>query len=394
MNRQTFLDLVLLRLRKDRPKAPETLNYAVLADCAVSDAYSYPSEVLIGFRTRGCRYNHGGGCTMCDYWISAPVPPDRMVAAVRHTLSTLDFEPNTLRVEVSGSFFDDWEVPQEARREILHLFSRFRNTHFVFETHANTITERKVIKCINILGHRQLSIEMGLESANPWILRYCVNKSLELQQLVKAINILKKHEVDSIVNIMLGLPFLSAYEMVADTVFSINWVFAQGANRCVLFPMNTKPWTLVFWMEENEMYVRPPLWALVDVLSELDSQLLPQIGLAWYRPRPQMHPGYKVPNRGPETCPLCYHDVMGLLDRFVISEERNEIVKRLVDFECVCKKAWYARKEQEPELPMRDRVRVAYQMIGEQVLGEEWWSENGASVVNSVVACPDCRSAL
>lgn len=385
MGRRTFLDRVLVRLRKDRPKAPEALDYTILADCGVSEVFSDSTYAAIGFRTRGCRYNHRGGCTMCDYWISDPVPPERMVASVREALSELDFEPSTLLLNVSGSFFDEWEVPQEARREILQLFSRFQNTHFVFETHANTISERKVLECISILGHRRFGIEMGLESANPWILKYCVNKSLRIGRLVTALGILKECEVDSIVNVMVGLPFLSASEMVADTVFSVNWAFDQGANRCVLFPMNTKPWTLVLWMEENGMYVRPPLWALVDVLAKLDSHLLPRIGLAWYRTRPQVHPGYKIPNRGPETCPLCYSDVMESLDRFEISDERDEIVKQLVDFECICRDEWYARKEQEPELPLHERVRVAYQVIGEQILGKEWWSENGQSVLDSVV---------
>ena len=142
------------------------------------------------------------------------------------------------------------------------------------------------------------------------------------------------------------------------------------------------------------MYVRPPLWALVDVLAELDSELLPRLGLAWYRPRSQMHPGYNVPNQGPETCPRCYDEVVGLLDRFIVSEKRLEVVSRLSDFKCACRKPWYAKKMRQPELPLHERVRAAYQVIGEQVLGEEWWSENGETVVSSVVAYPDWESEL
>ena len=370
MSSRTFLDQVLIRLHQDRPKVPESLTFTISPDRYMSPVFRDSTNVAIGFRTRGCRYTHSGGCTMCDYWISDPVASKQMVAAVRAALAELEFEPSVLRVEVSGSFLDDWEVPPDARRQILQLLSVFEHTHLIFETHANMVSEGKILELADLLRHRRFSIEMGLESANPWILRYCVNKHLQLGTLVKALRLLKEHQVNSVVNVMVGVPLLSPSEMVADCVSSINWAFSQGADRCVLFTVNTKPWTLVAWLEERGMFERPPLWALVDVLSELHPQLLSRIGVAWYRSRPQQNPAYKAPNLGPVTCPHCYDKVIELLDRFVISEAREKALGQLVDLKCDCKDQWHAQRQQKSASSLDERVRDAYRIISEQLFNQ------------------------
>jgi len=380
MSDRTLLDLALIRLHRDRPKVPESLSFMLTADRSISAVFSGSTNVALGFRTQGCRYSHSGGCTMCDYWIADPVPSEQMVAAVRAALAKIECEPKVLRLEVSGSFLDDWEVPPDARRQILQLLSTLENTHLVFETHANTVSVEKVLQLAELLRHRRFSIEMGLESANPWILKYCVNKHLQLGRFTKVLKLLKEQQVHSVVNIMIGLPFLSPSEMVLDSVHSINWAFSQGADKCVLFTLNTKPWTLVAWLEEHGMYERPPLWALVDVLSELHPQLLSRLGLAWYRSRPQQHPAYKVPNLGPVTCPLCYDEVTELLDRFVVGEARERTLRQLIDLKCSCKDRWHARKQQEPAFPLHERVRTAYVVISEQLLDENLRAQEGRSV--------------
>ena len=387
MRTETFLNLALTRVRKDRPKAPEDLNFTILNDRDVSPIFRDSTSVSIGFRTRGCRYNHSGGCTMCDYWISDPITTQKMVSSVREAVEELEFDPTRVLLNVSGSFFDEWEVSREARQGILEILSTLNNAHLVFETHASTVSEERLIDCIGVLRHKRISIEMGLESANPWILKYCVNKTLDLEQLLCKLRVLKKHEIQSIVNIMVGLPFLSASEMISDAVSSVNWAFSRGVDVCVIFPMNMKPWNLVFWLEKQGLYECPPLWALVDVLLRLDEQFLPKVGLAWYRTRPQSHPGYTVPNRGPQTCPLCYHEVMELLDRFVISNDRKSIVRELSNIDCNCRRDWNAKKSLEPELPLHSRVSIIYEVMGKRILGEGWWSEHGQSVLSDGRVC-------
>lgn len=383
MSDRSFLDLAMIRLHEGRPKVPKSLSYTLTPDRSISQTFSDSRNLALGFRTRGCRYTHNGGCTICDYWVGDPVSSEEMVAAVVQALAKIDFEPAVMRLEVSGSFLDDWEVPTDARRRILQLLSALDHTHFVFETHATTVSAEKVLEIRELLGHRRFSIEMGLESANPWILKYIVNKHLQLDQVEKALKLLGDQQVPSVVNIMVGLPFLTPSESVADAVASVKWAFSRGAAKCVLFALNTKPWTLVAWLEEHEMFERPPSWALVDVLSELAPDELSKIGLAWYRARSQQHPAYQVPNRGPETCPLCYDEVTKLLDMFVVGQEREKVVMQLKEFRCGCQDRWRARRQERAASPLHERVRSAYQVIAEQILNQGLQPEVGRQQFDS-----------
>ena len=165
INQTSFLDSIGFKIHENRPKVPESLKYTIWVE-----KYKDFSFVMLWFRTRGCRYTYFyGGCTMCDYWISDPVSPDIMVDFVKEGLSKIDFEPTILLLNSSGSIFDDWEVPQKSRQKIFEILSEFKNTTFIFETHPCTISESKIIQYKNILNYYE--IEIGLESANPWILK-------------------------------------------------------------------------------------------------------------------------------------------------------------------------------------------------------------------------------
>ncbi len=186
MHRNVFLDLVGTQIHSGRPKVPEGFNYTVLA--SQKDDLRF---VQIGFRTRGCRYTVlFGGCTMCDYWISSPVLQEDMVSYVQQALAALDREPDILLLNPLGSVFDEWEVPRDARLALFRLFRSYENTRFIFETHAATMSERALKDCFEILGDRKVEVEFGLESANNWILKYCINKHMDLKQAVRAVGLI------------------------------------------------------------------------------------------------------------------------------------------------------------------------------------------------------------
>src|SRR5438105_2907584 len=108
-----FLSKVNTALRRGRPSTPETLNYTVWSGPGEEHLYA-----AVWFRTRGCRFDYRGQCTMCDYWVSTLPSADQMVQSCREALATLTSVPATLLVSPSGSMFDEWEVPAEARRGI------------------------------------------------------------------------------------------------------------------------------------------------------------------------------------------------------------------------------------------------------------------------------------
>jgi len=379
MSSNHFLDLACKVLHKGRLAFPENVPFTMQIE-----RQGTGGSVEIWFRTQGCRHSHAGGCTMCNYWTSAPATVDQMITSVQAALNTVEFHPDLLMVNPFGSMFDEWEVPPRARRAIFELLSRVPPTSIAFETRADTISDDKVSECTRILRRHYVAIELGVESSDPWISRYCVNKALSIQDIRAAVIMVRRAGLFPIANILIGTPFLTFHEMVDDAISSLNWAFAQGFERCVVFPVCIKPSTLVARLEEMGLYTQPSLWALVDVLSGLHPVMLPRTEVVWYKPPVLIHPDCQIPSRSPVTCPKCYGIVVSLFDAYRRSHDRRGLIEQLNSLKCRCRDAWYRQVAVEPTSPLGQRVKATYQVIGQELLDPGWWLQNGEAVLASI----------
>ena len=166
--RNTFLDRVCAKLKEQRPLlTSENFN-------ARLERVNGVPFVNLWFRTRGCGHDHRGGCTMCNYDAGWPVSTREMIGFVREGLASLDADENMmLLVSPSGSMFDEWEVPAEAREGIFQLVLETKCRSYTCETRADTLTEDLVRHYASLFDDRETCIEIGLESADPWVLMYC-----------------------------------------------------------------------------------------------------------------------------------------------------------------------------------------------------------------------------
>jgi uncharacterized Fe-S cluster-containing MiaB family protein len=276
--------------------------------------------------------------------------------------------------------FDEWEVPDDARREILSLVRETRCRSLSCETRADTLADRNVKEYVSILDNKATSIEIGLESASAWVLKYCLNKSLKPSSYLKAIRLLRKHGVRSIANITLGSPFLSVSESIEDAVASVVWALDAGTDECTVFPVHVKQWTLAEWLWRRNLYSPPSLWSLVEVLWRLGPQLMPKVTISWYKPYRQKTGRSELDLAkdlalvlSPTTCDHCVAEVVDMLDTFRCGGNFT-LVERLKTFRCPCKAQWQASLENRPPLQIGERVRLAYETIGREVLGEVRWA--------------------
>lgn len=373
-----FLSLINRKIKENCPVVPEELNFTLWGDM---DTCNF---IQLWFRTRGCRFNHAGGCTVCDYWKGENVSARNMVKAVEEALSNINGNPKILLLNASGSVLDDWEVPFKTRNKIFELLSRYQNTYFILETHYHTISRKNIKKCKSILNKNKIAIEVGLESSNPWILQNCINKELNIPGFMKKMKLLLDYGIDSIANVLVGIPFLSVREMIEDSVKTIQWLIDIGIKKCVVFPVNIKEWTLVYWMEKHNLYIQPSLWAYIEVLTRIPESFLKSIELAWYTGRPQFHPGYHTPIIAPRTCPECYDRIIGLLHKFSGSNEREEIIYMLKQINCECRERFKRETETASHVSLKERVFGAYKKIGEGVMGKDWWQKNKKLAVKSL----------
>ncbi len=383
-----FLNLACARLKKSRPLIPNDLNYSYRIEQIAGVSF-----VSLWFRTRGCRHDYMGGCTMCNYGKSTPVTADEMIEYVRAGLSFIPPNKNMmLLAETSGSMFDEWEVPAQARERILQMVRNHACKSFLCETRADTITEAKIKQYREILDNKIASIEIGLETSNPWVMQYCINKNLSLAQYEQSIKILQKHQVPSIANVIVGSPFLSAQEAIDDAVNTVHWAISRGTTSCVVFPIHVKRWTLVEWLWEHGYYTPISLWSLIEVLHRLGPALAQRVTISWYRTYTEQSKrgvlsaandwGYLS---SPTTCPLCQARVIRLLDTYRDCNDFS-VIDELSHLECECKDMWHTSLGVVESLSLPERVSSAYEAIGRDVLGEKWWDENGSALWDELAA--------
>lgn len=338
-------------------------------------------EAGLWFRTRGCRFAHMGSCVMCDYGKGpSTTQPADMIESVRQGLAALPAGLYHLLVSPIGSFCDTWEVPVEARREILKLMAGSDVETFAFETRADTVTAEVIEECVSLLNSRSLKIYLGLESADPWVSQYCINKALPVAAFEHAVQILRKRDVFASANVLLGAPFLTPRQAIADVLRSVAWAFAKGANECNLFPTHVKEWTVLRWLSDRGIYDPPSLWSLVEILRRLGPDVVcTRIKFSWYKT-------YGSDNvvRPSITCQECWPEVIYYLDQFYETND-YDWVQRLVSHPCRCKDAWRAQLEAPDPVSPLTRAADAYKAMGLQVLGEDWWRRYGDGMLQQML---------
>ena len=381
VERNFFLDEIGKRFHKQRPRVPQEFNTTTYIERDGDKTF-----VDIYVRSRGCHHNYLGGCTMCDYWVSQDFDISQMADYGQKALNALNFAPSLLVFGPSGSVFDDWEVPPDVRKKFYRMLQSTNASLYSLFSQVETITEDKLVEVIEYLDPSKVSVEMGLETANPWKLKYCINKAIEIEQVIKTVELLKHYKLKSAVYILIGVPFLTVSEMVEDAVSSVMWAFDHGVEYCVIFPMHIKPWTTVYWLYEHGMFEPISLWALVEVLKRFTPALLGRIGICWHRPRPeQAHPLYEKPSIPPTTCPICYDRVLNLLDSYRFSSDRAKTIALIDEIDCECKDVWRQKLTTVSLAPLVERVRNIYTQMGIDILGPNWWKIHGKEALSSVL---------
>jgi hypothetical protein len=360
-----LLTKATIAIRRKRPVVPSDFTWAKW----VEKDYAY-----IYFRTRGCRYSLMGECTMCDYWTCEQSTPEEMVGACADALASLSKPPKVLQITALGSMLDEKEVPGKARREIWKLAATSGSEIYICETRPETVTPYLIREMAGTLGHMCPGIEMGLESASPWVQRFSLNKN-SLAYYERAVRIASEQGIQTYANVLLGPPFLSEKESIENAVATIRWAFAKGTDYCVLFPVHVKAWTLAHWLWERNEYQSPSLWSLIEVLHLIGTNLAASTFIAWYRPQySEVDRRYgKYSASAPTTCPACEHDVLSILDRYRENEDYR-IIESLRLFPCRCRQEWRIMVWDQEAEDRRQRAARLYDLVGYELLPPATWS--------------------
>ncbi|MEV4315547.1 hypothetical protein [Actinocrispum sp. NPDC049592] len=371
-----------ISIRARRPREQDGWRYAVRRQQVTMDPRPSAERTLtfVYFRSFGCRFDRAGECTMCNYAAAERVDTESVVSSVREALAKQDHY-DALGISPFGNMFDVSEVPAEARDAIFDMAAGTDAGIFSCESRPETLSGALIEETVGRLKGKRLFINLGLESANPWVQAHCVGKSLSAESYRAATAALREHGAFPVSNILLGAPFLTEEEAIESTVGTIRWALANGSHLCVLFPSNVKGWTLQEWLWERDIYRVPSLWSLVETLRRLGPDATRSVALSWYSASPtDPHRLNQVSDplrAAPTTCPRCRETVIKNLDAFNAGAGFG-VITGLSEVDCLCRAEWQRRvAAQTAEAGSLDaRVLRAYDRIGTELLGGQWWDGN------------------
>lgn len=361
MNREKkvnpVLHAVMQKIYTERKPLPENPRISVRYERVQDRVFSE-----VWFMTPGCCHDRNGGCTMCNYGKGHYVSPEEILQELGGQIRKLPENLQELIVTPTGSMLDDREVPQELFIEILKLLESIITKDFLIETRADTVVAEKLKLMKQYIHADRIFIEIGVEACNDWILRNCVNKNMDMEELAQAVRIIHGSGMYACANIGIGIPFLNERMNIITAIDSVKAAFRMGFDTVVLFPYHIKPGTLSAYLWERKEYQCCSLWALIQVLEMLPPEMLEQVHISWYR---NYYEDKKKILLSPDTCDICREKVLELLDAYK-NHPGVETREKLCSISCGCREAWKRKLFSQPDHIDMNRIAEVYRWLGEK----------------------------
>lgn len=257
----------------------------------------FDGKVLqICFYSKGCRFSKNGNCIMCDYGKPRKenLKPTDIKEIMQETVSNLKEFPKVLLLNSLGSILDESEMPKENIIVLLDEIAKVNIDVIIFETHYFNINEDILQLIKRKLSNKQIEIELGFESSNPKYRQDYLNKIIDNDIFIKKVNLIKSYGFKVEANVIFGMPYLTTKEQIEDSVQSIIWCFKNNIDRVNLFPMNIKPYTLLYKLYEIGEYTPVNHKDFVEVLKQIPIEYIEKVYLCWYGNRELYYDGKKT----------------------------------------------------------------------------------------------------
>lgn len=294
----------------------------------------------IWVQSGACRFSKEGGCTCCDYLEG--ITGNNQFYAFEKALKKMESNTNTIVLNTCGSVLDESELKFEVLLQIINLIKKTAVKTLVLETHIMTIHEEILKTLRQIKGELDIYFEVGIESLNDEVIRFVLNKIPFQRDIKVMIETIHQYGFHITGNIMVGFPFMDRDMQICDGLESIKKLFSYGIDYIVLFPVNIKKYTLMYYLYEKNMYPIPDGRILLDVLLELTEEELECIDVAWYgEPRLEI-PGYRKEDMIiPFYCDECYERMMKSWLAYNCAEsgsDRKNILLEMNKKPCECRR--------------------------------------------------------
>lgn len=286
--------------------------------------------LTIILKSGGCRWNR---CRMCGYRferyhsLDTNELKERMIAQIRwieENYRSDDYE--VIKIFTSGSFFDQNEVPLEAREELGRLI---RGKIAIAESRAEYISQTAIASFLDQIDcgdHTMpLYVAIGLETTDDRIREKCIDKGMAFSDFIRAAKEAEEAGVGVKSYLMMKPLFMTEKEAIADMKTSIR----EAAPYSDLMSMNlctVQKRTDVEYYWKRGAYRPPYLWSALDVLLSTDEKVsCDPVGGGFAR--------------GPHNCGECDREIKNAINLYSLSFDRS-LLQAVYDTGCDCKEEW------------------------------------------------------
>ncbi len=284
---------------------------------------------VIIFRTRGCSWAIKSGCSMCGYFNDSAwskVTDEELFSQYKKAMEKYNGE-RFVKIFNSGSFLDKSEISEDIRNKILKDLNK-KIEKISFESRPEYITEKTISNVRNILKDKIIEIGIGLETADDEIRKNIINKGFSFKDFKKAVDILKKHNINLKTYVLIKPPFLTERESINDAVNTVKKI--KDFTDVISFnPCNVQRRTFVEYLWKKKLYRPPWLFGVAKILKESKKIVNDSVRL-----KCDVAGGGKI--RGAHNCKKCDKKYLKAISDFSLNQDTSVFN----NLNCECKDKW------------------------------------------------------
>ncbi|UCE15040.1 MAG: archaeosine biosynthesis radical SAM protein RaSEA [Candidatus Heimdallarchaeota archaeon] len=288
--------------------------------------------------TRGCSWalSETGGCSVCGYINDSSrdhkIPSEQIIEHIQQSLNQANpSKPIEFKLFNSGSFFDEDDIPQKLRSQIIDLLKK-PNKIRLFSVESRPeylLNHQDIINETNIrLKPITLEIGVGMESSNDAILRDCWNKGFLLDDYRESVQITRLNGIRIKTYVLIKPPFLTELEAICDSIRTSIDAIEIGTDIISFNPCTVQNGTLVNFLAKKNRFSPPWLWSVLHVIKTIRNQFPEQELIC--------EPIAAGKQRGPHNCGKCDKNVLDLINRVINSKQIPNDLSNI----CPCYKRW------------------------------------------------------
>jgi len=341
LERKKQLGVILKEIHNNIP--PINIDTFAVGDYELRKGFLNGSKIkrlIVYLRSSGCQWmldDENGGCAMCGHLAGTTrgkkITAEEYTAQFKNIITQFDFsEIPMICIYNAGSFFNDNEVPAEAREYIYRTLNDIPEIrHVIFESRPEYISAEKLDMLKSAIPDKRIEVGIGLESSNEYVRQMCLNKGFKIDEFLGAVKLLKNSGIYSLSYILQRPPFLSESIAIEDSVNSIKWAFENGIDVVSLEPVSVQKNTLIHLLYSINEYRPPWIWSVLKVVSQVGRLGLVRIGGFEFFPPPAVCT---------HNCTTCNEFCINAIEDYNATNDINIIDSTLAMTCNACKDEW------------------------------------------------------